>query len=431
MKRLFSIILVLILLLGLTGCMSTSYTESTTATLGTTVTRRTLPQLNFTTAQRTTTTRATTTTRRTTKETVVDVTTTKKATQPTAVQTTKPITRAPTKPATTTTPQVTVPTFSSITALRDYMTRCIESDQLEFSFVYTGNETLTGQYVARMTNVCYINLSWVGNCYTVKATEYPGDRIVDAYRRGNTSTLNADEKRAMNEAIAIVNTAKAKAKNQWELEVLLHDVLCDRITYDDHTRNVSDPLNPPHNLTVVGALLEGRANCQGYADAFYTVASIAGFTVSRMSVDPPNDLHMVNTILLNGSWYIVDVDSNDYDEGPNHYSMYNVGREHICGYTWEVQNEMHPIASTSSNWHYYRYTNTEFKTMDSLVEYMKNAYSQSNQRIVRGMLYNTTDGSGFSNALNAKFKAVGPVPRYTYWYSSDGKNLYFWVEFKS
>ena len=128
MKRVIGILLVFVLLMGLVGCMEAPYTSNPTATRGTTITRRTLPQLNFTTAQRTTATTRATTTRRTTRTTTTQKTTvTTKATTTTAA------------------PVDTTPTFSSIIALRDYMTRCIESDQLEFSFVYTGSEAITAQ----------------------------------------------------------------------------------------------------------------------------------------------------------------------------------------------------------------------------------------------------------------------------------------------
>lgn len=399
MKKLGCIVLMLMLIAGLAGCVDSSPVLWDEVTRGTTASRVTLPSLTLTTSE-----------------------------HPTTVS-------LPTKrPATTATVQPTtgnsVPCFSSLVSLRDYMTARMEADDLVFSFVYTGTDPLDGNTIARMTNACYISYNQNGNTYTVTATEYPGDRIVDAYRSGRQMSLTVDEKRAMTEVVTMVNAAKAKAADAWELEVLLHDALCERITYDDHTRQVDDPLNPPRNLTVIGALLDGKANCQGYADAFYTVASIAGFTVSRMSVKTPNDLHMVNTILLDGAWYVVDVDSNDHDNGPVHYRLFNVGREHIHEYTWLAHKETHPIAARSGTEYYYRHENTEFSDIHAMARYMADAWARGGHTVVRAVLYNATDDKGFTDVLNAALDATGKATKYNYWYCTNGRDAFFWVEFK-
>ena len=265
-------------------------------------------------------------------------------TRPTTRPTTKPTAKPTTKP--TTKPTASYPTFSSLTALRDFMTAKKEADVMTFTFKYTGPE-LSGQSIAQMTNACVVNRNRNGQVYTVTMTEYPGDRIVDAYFSGDSSELNAAEKSAMSKAVQLVNQAKAKAKNTFELEVLLHDTLCDMVTYDDHTRDVPDARNPPRNLTVVGALLDGRANCQGYTDAFYTLASIAGFTVRRLSTYTPDDLHMTNTIYLNNAWYVVDVTFDDVNGDERNYRLFNAGVDVIHEYTWDPEKETQPIARTS------------------------------------------------------------------------------------
>ena len=53
--------------------------------------------------------------------------------------------------------------------------------------------------------------------------------------------------------------------------------------------------------------MDGVANCQGYSDAFYLLASLAGFDVRIVGSDD----HAWNAIKLSDSWYAVDCTFND------------------------------------------------------------------------------------------------------------------------
>ena len=210
------------------------------------------------------------------------------------------------------------PTFSSYKALSVYLNSQIDAGSREISFYYSG-EKPTPAEICRMTSVYYIYTSTEGDLITVTPLEYPGDRIVRAWKRGNASVLSADEKRALSVAESVVAEAKRASAKPLEQERYIHDYLINRVTYfdDDTTEN---PDRPSRHLSVLGALLDGRANCQGYTDAFYTLASMLGFTVDRMSVVcNDGELHMVNTVLLDGSWYVTDVTLDDKDNAFNTY----------------------------------------------------------------------------------------------------------------
>ena len=132
--------------------------------------------------------------------------------------------------------------------------------------------------------------------------DYPSTKVLNAYRSGNTDWLNAEEKQLYNVAVKIVNEAK-KYDNLLKRESFIYYAILNRVDYYSEN-NMS---NQPHFVTAYGALVEGRANCQGYADAFYLLGNMLGFNVGRMSGTAGGVPHQWNTIELNGKIYCVDV----------------------------------------------------------------------------------------------------------------------------
>ena len=320
------------------------------------------------------------------------------------------------------------PGFNSLTALRDYLNENRLNDVFQFSFRYSGAEELTGQHLAQMTATCYISYYIVDDTYCVTLMNYSGDRIADAYKSGDSSDLNADERLAMDQAVAMVEEAKALTQDQWELELLLHDMLCQRITYLDADSQVNDPNNLPRHLTVVGALVDGKANCQGYADAFYTVATIAGFTVDRMSVESPDDLHMVNTVLLDDQWYVVDVtyDDNDTTGVPN-YRLFNAGLDMVSEYTWPPENEVHPLAQVSSLQYYYHHKGIYYESIEDMAESMVKQWIENGETSFETMLINEPDGDKLYDVLYEALLNTDRSFGYSYEYFTNDRDTFYTV----
>ncbi len=320
-----------------------------------------------------------------------------------------------------------IPKICSLVELRDYFKDNLRNDVLVVQFEWLGEEDLSANEIARMTMTCYVNYRRTGNKYTVTFTEYPGDRIVDAYFSGDRSKLNVGEISALEKAIEIVNEAKAVTSDLIDLEVYLHDYICRAVTYDDNTRSVEDPMNPPRNLTVVGALLDGRANCQGYTDAFYALASIAGFTVDRMFVKTANDLHVLSTIYLGGQWLIVDStfnDSNYYGNESKDYHLFNASKDVVEQFSWPEHYEMNPIANETSNYFYYNYYDCYYRNAEEFANALLNQYINGKTEIHGALVssesvYDVSDA--FSLAIaNANFEQAG----YIYFYRHFGNTYY-------
>ena len=91
----------------------------------------------------------------------------------------------------------------------------------------------------------------------------------------------------------------------FELEVEVHDWLCENITYDKTVPNMSN---------IYGALLEKRCACEGYANAFQYIMNLLGVECLKRSGvlghGQAAGEHAWNAVKLEGEWYNVDVTSD-------------------------------------------------------------------------------------------------------------------------
>lgn len=152
--------------------------------------------------------------------------------------------------------------------------------------------------------------------------DYPGTRVANAYIsyiRGDNSkwnALTAEEKRLYNVAVGIVNEAN-KLNDVMVKEYYIYREIINRADY--LTGNMS---NQPRFVTAIGALLDGKANCQGYTDAFYMLGRMCGFNVGRMSGQAGGGGHAWNIITFeDGKTYCVDATWGDGD-GEAHPDIY-------------------------------------------------------------------------------------------------------------
>ncbi|MBQ9065838.1 MAG: hypothetical protein IJ123_10365 [Blautia sp.] len=169
---------------------------------------------------------------------------------------------------------------------------------------------------------------------------YPGMRIIYALNNNITDILTEREHQTMDAALAFANEARVQvlgegsdaspeqmtADQQLQIAKYIHDRLCRGIKY-----SIVEDLE--EDDTAVGALLNGEANCDGYADAFYLVGSLAGLTVTYQHGESVNDeenywkdeTHIWNLIRLDGTWRMVDVTWDDSDNYGIEYTWFNIG----------------------------------------------------------------------------------------------------------
>lgn len=252
-------------------------------------------------------------------------------------------------PEDTAEPEPEFAVIPNMNALYGFLNDEVSKGNLEITFQYGGNSSrITPQTLAEIVAAMYVKVDRDPSnrkLFHTTVVPFPGNRIAAAYKSGDTSGLSGEEQQVLALAAQMVEQAQAETSTPLALERRLHDILVEHITYHEGLTEVSDPDNPPRYMTVVGALLDGIADSRGYSDAFYTLASMAGFEVGRMHVLKISDLRMVNIIKLDGQWYTVDVAYNDNDQVTSGYQIFNFGRNMDLVYDWGIELEYYPLAN--------------------------------------------------------------------------------------
>lgn len=173
---------------------------------------------------------------------------------------------------------------------------------------------------------------------------------VGSYRRGDTeyfATMNlyflwdaparreaaARLDKAVDDVLSSVDVAAA----DFERELTVHDRLTAICTYETAALEVDEPVKVfPHAFTAYGALVEGRAVCEGYARAFQLLLQRVGLDCTLVNgTDVSGMSHMWNLVTVDGHNYHVDPTWNDTgDKG--HHTYFNlttqdVERSHTIG----------------------------------------------------------------------------------------------------
>ncbi|MBO2516991.1 MAG: hypothetical protein CW338_06925 [Clostridiales bacterium] len=213
------------------------------------------------------------------------------------------------------------------------------------------------------------------------AVYYPGYRVFRMYETGREAFLNAEERQLLDTAKRIVAQA-GRGISPLEMERYLHDYICQNVTYyssDADGFSVYD--------TAIGALLYGRADCDGYSDAFCLLCSLADIPVRMVSGYADNDgaavirevrenAHAWNLVSLDGgkNWYMVDVTWDDGSSGRILYNYFNTGRKAAsASRVWKDE-------AVNVNWALYddvtigyysgRFEGRLFYSLDDAVSYM-------------------------------------------------------------
>ncbi|MGN0295401.1 MAG: transglutaminase domain-containing protein [Lachnospiraceae bacterium] len=106
-----------------------------------------------------------------------------------------------------------------------------------------------------------------------------------------------------------------------EIALLLHDFLVRECDYDEE--NYLNNSIPDKSYNAYGVLVDGQAVCNGYAIAYSYLLQQCGIESYVLSSDSMN--HAWNLIMLDDSWYHVDVTWDDpvFTSGNTYFSQYN------------------------------------------------------------------------------------------------------------
>ncbi len=117
-------------------------------------------------------------------------------------------------------------------------------------------------------------------------------------------------------------TSAVTAVDPYEIELELHDMLCQRTEY-------SDDKNDPMIYSVYGAIVNGKALCEGYSKAMQLLLSRFGITCLALTGVAKGEGHMWNAVLLDGEWYHLDATWNDTSGEEISHEYFNITDKQI------------------------------------------------------------------------------------------------------
>ena len=200
------------------------------------------------------------------------------------------------------------PRFDNFDALVEYLNTCKKNLQTWQPVVCVNGFKPDSGKIVNIRPMQWMQWTDYGNGRILyELTNYPGERVAYAYTHGDTSFLSDEERRLYDTAVKIVNEAKNFSSDALYQELYIHDAIAERAEY--YTENPQPKL--ARFQTATGALLDGRANCQGYSDAFYMLATMCGLDVDKVGGYANNDSHVWNTVNFGDGSYFVDVTWND------------------------------------------------------------------------------------------------------------------------
>ena len=130
--------------------------------------------------------------------------------------------------------------------------------------------------------------------------------------RSEKSYMEKELKSAVDEISALVT-----ATDPFEIELQLHDILCSRVEYSNDS---ADSMI----YTAYGALVNGKALCEGYSRAMQLLLSQFGILSTTVSGIAENEGHMWNLVNIEGGWYNLDVTWNDSSKDFISHEYFNI-----------------------------------------------------------------------------------------------------------
>jgi len=216
------------------------------------------------------------------------------------------------------------------------------SIHLQYDFLFSQVEDIVRQaHDEVLAADDYLRFSYVG--YTVNWSGHDGDATLDV--QVQYLTTYTQEQYVSQRVKDIIGQITAPTMNEEQKEKEIHDWIVVHVEYD--TSDPTDPLG----YTAYGALLFGRAVCQGYALLGFRMLQQAGLDARIVSGHGKGEGHAWNMVRTCGNWYHLDITWDDpvssgQEPGVVHYDYFNRSDDEMRrDHSWETAG--YPVASAT------------------------------------------------------------------------------------
>ncbi len=172
---------------------------------------------------------------------------------------------------------------------------------------------------------------YVNNLYGLEGYEVDGKPQYNKLQF--TYLMTVEERRAakdrFDEAVNDILDAMPSSDDDYAVELYLHETVVDNCTYAYNAAEEGFEAFP-HAYSAYGALVEGKAVCEGYARGLqylFNCVGIDGTPVTGSSLETGED-HMWNVVQINNALYHLDATWNDSDDSGLH-NYFNVTTKQI------------------------------------------------------------------------------------------------------
>ncbi len=162
---------------------------------------------------------------------------------------------------------------------------------------------------------------WISNQFSYGAMNGTTTLQMYSYVSGTQCAELVEE---MDSALDEIMLGVPDGLNEYHLEKYIHDTLLDICGYADGVSTTSDGWT---NFSAYGAIVQGSAVCEGYSYAFSLLLSKVGIYSYCVNGSGNDDLHMWNSVNIDGNWYHTDATWDDTDGA--YHSYFNLSREQI------------------------------------------------------------------------------------------------------
>ena len=253
---------------------------------------------------------------------------------------------------------------------------------------------------------------WLGNSYSISYNTATVLSLTPSYTLSGTALQTA--KTAFDAAVSEMLSGITSSMSEYAREKLLHDRLAARVTYDGTGANA-------HNA--YGALVEGKAVCEGYAEAFQYLlqkAGIQSFIITGSSSNPATGIpegHAWNAVRIDGRYYHVDVTWDDQGENI-FYAYFNKTDAAILeDHTMDAAAYPLPVCSSeNADYFYVNGGRLPLFDLNAVAALLKNGGGTAR-------VYVTGDKAAFASAFTANASALASKLGYTGGYSYGYANL--------
>jgi hypothetical protein len=179
----------------------------------------------------------------------------------------------------------------------------------------------------------------------------------------------------MQHADLIIESIINKEMTEYEKEKAIHDYIIETTRYDEENQW------PVESHTAYGALINGVAVCDGYAESFDLLLKKVGIKSKLVYGSLDGELHAWNLVEINGNEYFVDVTANDPTNNENNhmkYTFFNVPFDYMMNsHVFELE---YPLVNAIEDNYFYR-NDLYFTAIQGVKNFIYKALSNNSKEI--------------------------------------------------